>query len=119
MICNDVESQNFRLFPAMQSANSGKIVRKRFEKSDMKVHGFKYNHGLRYIKMNPELTSELEEIEHLLPKRRSKGGKVPTMSGSTIRAKEDDPEAQWSFPRKEDDLTDWERRQIIARTAEI
>ena len=41
------------------------------------------------------------------------------MSGSTIRAKEDDPEAQWSFPRKEDDLTDWERRQIIARTAEI
>ena len=41
------------------------------------------------------------------------------MAGSTIRAKEDDPEAQWCFPKKEDDLTAIENRNIIARTAEI
>ena len=107
------------LFPAMQSANSGKIVRKKFEESEMIVKGFKFNHGLRYIKMNTHLTSDLEEIEYLLPKRRSNNGSVPSMAGSTIRAKEDDPEAQWCFPKEEDDLTFNERRNIIARTAEI
>ena len=107
------------LFPAMKSENSGTIVRKRFEKSKMKIEGFKYNHGLRYIRMNQELTTEIEEIDYLLPSRRTNNGRTPVMSGSSIRAKDDDPETQWSFPKQEDALTEWERRQIVARTAEI
>ena len=107
------------LFPATKSENSGNIVRKRFEKSKMKIEGFKYNHGLRYIRMNQELTTEIEEIDYLLPSRRTNNGRTPVMSGSSIRAKDDDPETQWSFPKQEDALTEWERRQIVARTAEI
>ena len=103
----------------MKSANSGRIVRKRFEKGYMEVEGFEYNRGLRYISMNREYTSELEELEYMLPKRRKKQGVTPGMTGANIRAQEDDPEAQWRFPKKEEMLTELEKRKIRARVAEI
>ena len=40
------------LFPAMKSKNSGAILRRQSVKGPLKVRGFKWRHGARYIRVN-------------------------------------------------------------------
>ena len=65
LIGNDVKA----LFPSIKSANTGKIIREAVENSTVEFNGFDQEKA--YIAMNRELTSDLEEIEHLLPTRKS------------------------------------------------
>ena len=62
------------LFPAIQSASRGRIVRRRIMKSEMKLKGFDWKHGARYIVVNNHLTGELKSIWNILP--WTKSGKV-------------------------------------------
>ena len=107
------------LFPAMKSANSGRIIRKRMEKGHLKVKGFRYKNGLRYIAMNRQFTSELDEIEYMLPKRKKSKGVTPGMTGEKVGTERDDLDDQWCYPKAEEFLSDEEKVKIRARVAEI
>ena len=107
------------LFPSIKSRSTGMIVRKRVEKTTLKFPGFNYRHGLRYIRMNRNLTGDLSALRFLLPRRRKKQGVTPSMTGKagSDRQEEDDGECQWFYPDREP--TELHKRMIIARCCEI
>ena len=113
VIGNDVIS----LFPCLDSANTGKIVREEVENSTIKIEGFNERLGLRYIFMNKEYTGDLEDIEHLLPRRVTKPGVMPGMKSKWVKCKEILAEDDWIYPPMKP--TEKQRRQIIGRVAEI
>ena len=88
------------LFPNIKSKNTGIIVRKRIEKSPLRIEGFDYRRGARYIVMNRKYTSDLHELWGVLPYRRKTQGTEPGMFGKNVNDKnetEDDMESQWVF----------------------
>ena len=58
------------LFPSLSSERTGKAVREQVRKSKMKWEDVDYMWLSLYIHLNRQLCSNLEEIKHLLPKRR-------------------------------------------------
>ena len=50
------------LFPAMKEKNSGKILREQAVKNNMKVRGFKWKEGGRYIRIHKHLTGDLKKV---------------------------------------------------------
>ena len=108
------------LFPSIKSKNTGKIVRKRVERSPLKFKGFNFKHGARYIAMNKKYTSDLHELWGVLPYRRKVNGVTPGMMGKYSNKKEEteeEMEKQWVFPKREP--KEWKLRLIIGRCAEI
>ena len=107
------------LFPIIKSRNTGMIVRKRVEKTTLKFPGFNYKHGLRYIKMNQNMTGDLSSLRFLLPRRRKRQGVSPGMTGKagSDRKEEDNGECQWIYPDREP--TELHKRMIIVRCCEI
>ena len=67
VVGNDVKA----IYPSIKLENTGKIIRKRIEKSEIEFNGFSNKKGLAYICMNKKLTTELDDIEYMLPKRKS------------------------------------------------
>ena len=55
------------LFPAMESANTGRIVRKKLIKSTMEIDGFPWKFVARYIAMNKHIIGDLEKIKKFIP----------------------------------------------------
>ena len=104
------------LFPSIKSKNTGVIVRKRIENSQLRIEGFDYKRGARYIVMNRKYTSALHELWGVLPYRRKAKGTEPGMFGKNVNNKketEDDMESQWVFPKREP--TDLQKRMIVGR----
>ena len=108
------------LFPSIKSKNTGVIVRKRIENSQLRIEGFDYKRGARYIVMNRKYTSALHELWGVLPYRRKAEGTEPGMFGKNVNNKketEDDMESQLVFPKREP--TDLQKRMIVGRVGEI
>ena len=107
------------LFPSIKSRNTRMIVRKRVEKTTLQFPGFNYRQGLRYIKMNLNLTGDLSALRYLLPRRRKRQGVTPGMTGKagSDRKEQDDGECQWIYPDREP--TELQKRMIVARCCEI
>ena len=81
IIGNDVVS----LFPSLDSVDTGRIVREEVTRSTMEIEGFNVKLGGKYIAMNEEYTSDLEEVRALLPTRMTKPGVRPTMKSTTTK----------------------------------
>ena len=64
--------------------------------------------------MNKNLTTDIEEIQHLLPARKSKTSTELKMSAITTRW---NPEQKFEFKTQE--MTKQEQRQVIGRVVEI
>ena len=105
------------LFPAMKSKNSGRILRRQAVKGPLKVRGFKWKHGARYIRVNKHLTGDLSKVAKFLPWRRFTGGVAPGMTSEEANSVDGDVEKQWCFPRSAPN--EQEEKEIIARCAEI
>ena len=110
LIGNDVKA----LFPSIKSKNTGRIIREAVEKTTMEFEGFDQQKALAYIVMNRELTSDLEELEHLLPTRKS--GRTTKLKLSAID-KNWNPQEKFEF--KNIEITNQENKKIIARVVEI
>ena len=102
------------LFPSITAEKTSKIVRKEIENSEIKFEGMDTERARAYIVINIEDTENLEEIEHLLPKRKSKTGIKPTMTSIGRSWK---PRDQWEFPEVE--LTNRETSIIVGVVVEI
>ena len=109
-VLNDVKA----LYPSLKFENTGKINRKRIEKSEIEFNGFSNKKGLAYICMNKKLTTELDDIEYMLPKRKSLLNTDLKMSAITTSW---DPEERFNYPQQE--YTKAENKLIIARVVEI
>ena len=59
--------------------------------------------------MNRQYTSELEEIEYMLPKRRKRQGVTPGMIGEKVGTERDNLDEQWRYPKTEEQLTEKEK----------
>ena len=94
IVGNDVVS----LFPSLDSENTGKIVREEVTRSTMSIEGFNMKLGVKYIAMNQEYTSNLEEIKELLPVRVTKPGVKPTMKSKWVNHKEILADDDWIYP---------------------
>ena len=102
------------LYPSLSPRNTGEIVKNRIEKSNVKFEGFDEKKGLTYIRMNEDRAGNIEELEHLLPKRVSNKGSTPTMAGVTGKW---NPEKQWEFSEQE--INNQIRMKIIATVTMI
>ena len=101
----------------MESENTGRIVREEVEKSTITFEGFNVRMGIKYIAMNREYTGNLDEIEHLLPRRVTKPGVMPGMKSKWVNHKEILDDDDWIYPKVKP--TDKQERHIIGRVAEI
>ena len=113
VIGNDV----IALFPSLDSANTGRIIREEVEKSTIEIEGFNVRLGVRYIAMNREYTGGLDDLEHLLPRRLTKPGVKPSMKCKWVNHKEILNDDDWVYPRRKP--TKQEERMIVGRVAEI
>ena len=86
------------LFPSLDSVNTGKIVREEVRRSTIEIDGFNHRLGLRYIAMNEEYTSDLEDLRRLLPTRMTKPGTKPTMKCKWVNSKEVLEDDDWVYP---------------------
>ena len=102
------------LFPSITSENTGKIIREKVENSRVQFEGFCWKKGLAYISMNKGLTTELEELEEILPTRKSGLTKELLMSAITTSWV---PESKFEYKTREP--TEQEQKKIIGRVVEI
>ena len=103
------------LFPAIKSKNTGQIVRRMVVRSNIKIKGFNWKYGARYIAMNKHLTGDLKPLWKLLP--WTKSGKNITMKNKEINSKKEKMETKWCFSQTIP--TEEQVREIAARVAEI
>ena len=102
------------LYPSITSENTGKIIRRRIENSTLEFEGFCWKRGLAYIDMNKNLTTDIDELENILPTRKS--GLTKELKTSAITTSWD-PELKYEY--KQNSVTEQELRTIIARVTEI
>ena len=102
-------------FPSMQSANTGKIIRQHVLKSPLKIEGFDWKEGARYIVINKQYTVDLKCIWNVLPWQRKVQGTAPGMKAKELNSKSGNVEMQWQFPRAQP--TPKQEREIQARCA--
>ena len=110
LVGNDVKA----LYPSIKSANTGKIIREALEKSTLEFEGVDLEKALAYVAMNADLTSDLEDLEHLLPTRKS--GRSTKLKISAID-KDWNPNDKFIFKNQE--ISSQDRRKIIARVVEV
>ena len=113
IVGNDVIS----LFPSLDSATTGKIIREEVARSTMDIDGFNVRLGLKYISMNEDYTSNLEELRSMLPWRMVKPGTKPTMKSKWVNSKEVLADDDWIYPPVTPTLE--QRRLIMGHVAEI
>ena len=65
------------LFPSMKSTTTGKIIRQHVLKSKLKIDGFDWREGARYIVINKKYTGDLGCIWKVLPWCRKVQGTAP------------------------------------------
>ena len=82
----------------MSSAETGRIIRRHVLKSPIKMEGFDWKQGARYVVINKEYTSDLQCLWGILPYRRKVNGTTPGMRSKDINSKEGNVEKQWVFP---------------------
>ena len=105
------------LFPSITSERTGRIVRERSMKSDMKIVEFDWMEGARYIAISPHLTGPLGKLKRLIPVKRKVGGVKPGITSKDVNKKKSSIEVQWYFPTK---IASKEQiREIASRCAEI
>ena len=73
------------------------------EKTKLTFEGFNYECGLAYIAMNTHLTTEVEEIQKILPTRKS--GRSTKLKMSAVK-QDWDPREKFNF--NEQELTEQE-----------
>ena len=105
------------LFPSMQAVTTGRIVREHVKKSPIKIDGFDWRQGGRYIVVNRKYTGDLDCIRDVLPWKRNKGSVVPGMKSKELNSKKGEITEQWNFPKKEP--TENQLREMQSRIAEI
>ena len=88
------------LFSILDSETTGKIVREEVSNTTMSIEGFNYKLGTKYIAMNEEYTSNLEELRGLLPYRMTKPGEKPTMKSKWVNHKEILEDEDWCYPAR-------------------
>ena len=113
IIGNDVVS----LFPSLDSVDTGRIVREEVTRSTMEIEGFNVKMGVKYIAMNEEYTSDLEDLRALLPRRLTKPGVKPTMKSKWVNHKEILADDDWVYPPWIP--TESQKRKIMGHVAEI
>ena len=109
-----VGSDVIALYPSIQSETTGKIIRERLENTKLEFEGFSQEKALAYIDMNKDLTTDLEDIAHLLPTRKS--GKSSKLKISAIK-QDWNPQEKYDFKNKV--LSYQDKKKVIARVVEI
>ena len=103
MLGSDVIS----LFPSLTAVNTAKAVKSQAMKSSIVWDNIDSKWLRLYIHLNRSLSSDLSEIEHLLPKKRlGKRGPEPGMSSDECLKRyleevyEDGTPSSWTWPRE-------------------
>ena len=105
------------LFPSMSSQMTGKIIREHVIKSPMKIDGYDWKQGARYIVLNRKYTSDLKSLWNVLPWRRKVKGTAPGMKAKELNSKNGKVEMQWSFPRAQPTPTQLREIQASSDTS--
>ena len=109
-----VGSDVIALFPSITADNTRKIIREQIIRSEIKLEGFDTEKARAYIVINKDEITDIEDLENILPIRKSNHGTSPTMASITSKW---NPTDQWVFPPKIP--TQEQERKIAAVVAEI
>ena len=99
LIGSDVVS----LFPSLTAENTSKCVRRQATKSDIEWTNIDEDWLRLYIHMNIQFSSDISQIEHLLPKKRQgKRGVEPGMNSTEVKKRDlnKSKDSSWSWPEK-------------------
>ena len=91
------------LFPSLSAERTGKAVREQVKKSRIKWEDIDPMWLSLYVHLNRELCSDIEEIEHLLPKRRERRrGREAGMGSEECdqRHLENSEKSNWRWPER-------------------
>ena len=88
------------LFPSMTSQRTGRIAREEVISSPVEFENLNCKEMARYVAVCEKLTSGVEEVRRLLPRRSKEGAKPEaiTMKNKEIQGTETDTEIEWTFP---------------------
>ena len=97
------------LFPNMTSMRTGKIAREQVILSPIEFENLNCREMARYVVVCEKLTSGVEGVRRLLPRRSKEGAKVEsiTMKNKEINGMETDTEIEWTFPACTPTNQDW------------
>jgi hypothetical protein len=107
------------MFPNMTSVRTVSIVRQEVIASPIEFENLNCREMARYAVVCEKMTSGVEEVRRLLPRRSKEGAKVEsiTMKNKEIQGIEADTEVEWTFPTYTP--TNEERRILFGITCEI
>ena len=114
IVGSDVEA----LYPSLEAAQVAELVYKAIMKSQVKFENVDYREAVRYIAMNwDEQTCRTSLLARVLPRRRSKQGVRPGVTGVGPMGPDGSDCEMWRFPRV--CLTELEKRRIVATVVQI
>ena len=107
------------LFPSMTSIRTAKIARNEVTKSPVEFDGMNYTEMSRYKAIMEHLTSGVEMVRRLLPRRSKEGAKPSDISirNKEINGKQANTEIEWTFPTTKP--TNSEKREMRGIMCEI
>ena len=107
------------LFPNMTNLRTGKIARELVTESKVTFENLNCREMARYAAVCEKLTSGVEEVRRLLPRRSKEGAKPEsiTMKNKEIQGLEPDTEIEWTFPPYTP--TEQEKRSLFGICCEV
>ena len=93
----DVES----LYPSLSAVHVADIVFKAIMESDIKFENINYKEGARYLALNwSRQECRMSKLWRVLPRRASKQGSRPGVTGAGPMGPDEGKVCQWVFPRR-------------------
>ena len=106
------------MYPSLDAVAASKLVYEAVLESKVEFKGLNHKEVITYLALNMNITEARHaKIAHLLPKRRSRRGRRPLITGKQAMAAESHHEEHWIFPSEKP--TRQELKMLFAKCLEI
>ena len=106
------------LFPSLDALYTSKLVNQAAIESEIKFDGLDFKEIVTYLAINlSEWQARKVNIWKLLPKRKSRFGQKPTITGDSAKAKTSTHDVHWNYPKL--DFSDQDKKILFAKALEV
>ena len=106
------------MFPSLDALYTSKLVYQAAVESEIKYEGLDFKEIVTYLAINlSEWQARKSKIWKLLPKRKSKFGQKPTITGDSAKGKTSTHDVHWNYPKL--DFNDQEKNILFAKALEV
>ena len=99
------------LYPSIRRREAAKIIREEVASSELKFEGINYRQALIYCKLTMKTVDIVDaKVQGILPRKLNRQGNKATI----LSAGTDDVRERWWYPTKPEDLTEDQRKTVMA-----